>query len=116
MLNSYSDYYYKRYLARGCSPAHLLCIFCAYLIVALPFYFSFAGKSTTITYILDFWLDTSSRPLTLSYNYTGYYAAQVNYQNGGAFSIHEYSNIPGNNMTYPTNFALSISTTGVQSL
>ena len=43
MLNVYSENYYKRYFARNCSFAHLLCLLCGYLIIALPFYFCFSG-------------------------------------------------------------------------
>lgn len=45
-INNYEDSYYKKYLTRGWSPAHLLCLVSLYLVLALPFYFSFAGQST----------------------------------------------------------------------
>lgn len=48
MLNSYSDYYYKSYIAKGWTCTHLLCLLIAYLIIALPFYFSFSGKRNSL--------------------------------------------------------------------
>ena len=45
MLNSYGDYY-KQYLVRGWTFPHLLCLFMAYLVIALPFYLSFSDTST----------------------------------------------------------------------
>lgn len=35
---------------------------------------------------IDFWLDNHNQPMNTSYNYTGYYAVQVNYQNSSASS------------------------------
>jgi hypothetical protein len=46
MLTSYHDYYYKYYTAKGWTSTHLLCLLTAYLVLALPFYFSFAATST----------------------------------------------------------------------
>lgn len=46
MLNTYHDYYYKYYTAKGWTSTHALCLLTAYIIIALPFYFSFAGTST----------------------------------------------------------------------
>jgi len=49
--------------------------------------------------------------MTTSYNYTGYYAIQVNFQNSSAasaFGTHEYSNIPGNSMSAPSGFSISL--------
>ena len=74
MLTSYGDYYYKSYFANGWSSTHALCLLTAYLIIALPFYFSFAATS--------FWTDTHCSLMTANYNYTGYYALQVTYLNG----------------------------------
>jgi hypothetical protein len=117
MLNSYSDYYYKTYITRGWTYTHLLCLFLVYLIIALPFYFSFAGKRTVII-IIAFWLDVQSRQITTTYNHTGYYAVQVNYQDTTSnFITHEYSNVPGNAMTSSSGFSASVtandlSTTG----
>ena len=49
--------------------------------------------------------------MTTSYNYTGYYAVQVNFQNSSAsspFGTHEFSNIPGKGMTSPSSTSASI--------
>jgi hypothetical protein len=56
----------------------------------------------------DFWLETYSRQLTLTYNHTLYYSLQVNYQDTTTnFITHEYSNIPGNAVTHPNGFSAS---------
>jgi hypothetical protein len=46
MLTTHRDYYYKYYLANGWTSTHALCLLTAYIALALPFYFSFAGTST----------------------------------------------------------------------
>lgn len=47
--------------------------------------------------------------MNVNYNYTGYYAVQVNYLNSGAFKTHEYSNIPGNGIATIASFSASVS-------
>ena len=47
--------------------------------------------------------------MNVNYNYTGFYALQVNYLNAGAFDTHEYSNIPGNAITALTSYSASVS-------
>jgi hypothetical protein len=34
---------------------------------------------------LDFWTDTHSTLMNVNYNYTGFYAVQVNYLNGATY-------------------------------
>ena len=46
--------------------------------------------------------------MTLQYNYTGLYAAEVNWMNGNTFTQDYYSNIPNNGMTQPTTRQLTI--------
>lgn len=56
-----------------------------------------------------FWLDVKSRQITTLYNHTNYYALQVNYQDTTTnFITHEYSNIPGNAMSYPAGFSATV--------
>lgn len=47
--------------------------------------------------------------MNVNYNYTGYYAIQVNYLNSGAFNTHAYSNIPGNGIPALTSYSASVS-------
>lgn len=39
--------------------------------------------------------------MNVNYNFTGYYAIQVNSLTGSIASVDEYSNIPGNGMSIP---------------
>jgi hypothetical protein len=59
----------------------------------------------------DFWTDTHSTLMTVNYNYTGFYAVQVNYLSGSTTLTDEYSNIPGNSMTSPLSTVRSVSLT-----
>lgn len=54
-------------------------------------------------------MNTNTRLITTSYNHTGYYALQVNYQDTTTnFITHEYSNIPGNAISYPSGFGAAV--------
>jgi hypothetical protein len=55
-------------------------MFVYFVIFALPFYFCFASKSTGL-FISDFWFDPQYALMQVDYQYTGYYAVQVNYAN-----------------------------------
>jgi len=83
LLTTYHDYYYRDYLAKGLSRTHCFCIITLYILIAIPFYFSFAGSSTP-SLIIDFWLDNHTQNMAVNYNYTGYYAIQVNTILGGS--------------------------------
>lgn len=50
---------------------------------------------------LDFWVDPKLNQMNVNYNFTGYYAIQVNSLTGSIASVDEYSNIPGNGMSIP---------------
>lgn len=76
----------------------------------IAFLFRFWRQQYTMIKI-DFWLDAHSQPMTTSYNYTGYYAVQINHQNSSAasaFATHQFSNIPGNGITPPTTSSVSL--------
>lgn len=108
MFNVYHDYYYRFYTAKGFTFPHFLCLLIGYISISLPFYFCFGGTSTFLI-ILDFWTDTHTQIMNVNYNYTGFYAVQVNYLNSGTFNTHEYSNIPGNAIPALTSFSASVS-------
>jgi hypothetical protein len=46
--------------------------------------------------------------MNVNYNYTGYYAIQVNYLNNLNSATDEYSNIPGNGIISPTSRTASL--------
>ena len=86
MLNSYRDYYYRTFEAKKYSSSHVLCMFMAYLVIALPFYFAFAGTSISL-FKVDFWIEPKTKLVNANYNYTGFYAIQVNYMVSGSPSV-----------------------------
>ena len=53
-MNTYEEGYKRRYLAKGGTYQQLFCVFVWYLIVALPFYFSFGGDSI-LWFKQEFW-------------------------------------------------------------
>lgn len=71
-MNSFTDHYYRTYAAKKWTFEHLFCIFTYFVIFALPFYFSFAEKSTFVN-IIDFWFDEQFSLMNIEYSYSGYY-------------------------------------------
>ena len=107
MLGGYRDNYYKAYLTEGGSATHIFCMLVVYLIASLPFYLAFGGSSTLL-FILDFWLEAQNRQMTVQYNYTGLYAAEVNWMDGTTPTQDYFSNIPNSGITQPTARQLTI--------
>jgi hypothetical protein len=63
-----------------------------------PFLSTLALAQPVHTIILDFWLTSKSTTMNINYNYTGYYAIQVNTINSANTITEEMSNIPNSNM------------------
>ena len=96
-MNTYQDGYRRQFSVKSGTFQHVFCIFIWYLICALPFYFSFGGESNCKLKV-EFWQRPKNEMLGCQYNFTGFYAVQVNFVSNNVQTSEELSNIVGSSM------------------